>query len=217
MMGAVTGLFVVFEGGDGVGKSHQARWLVEWLEGAGIEAVRTFEPGDTASGRRIREIVLSPETGELSPRAEALLFAADKAQHVYEVVAPALTRGAVVVCDRYVDSTLAYQGAGRVLDRTEVEWINRWATVDLRPDVTILMDLDPAEAVDTMAEKDRMEGAGAEFHVRVREGFLALAARDPEHYLVLRARDPIDVNRALIRERVARLLGLSDASGRMDA
>lgn len=216
MMGAVAGAFVVFEGGDGVGKSHQARWLGEWLTEQGREVVQTFEPGDSAAGRQIRAIVLSPSTGDLSPRAEALLYAADKAHHVYAVVQPGLRRGAVVISDRYVDSTLAYQGAGRVLDVGEVEWINRWATEDLRPDLTILMDLEPSRGVGELAERDRIESEGDDFHTRVREGFLELAARDPERYLVLAARDPKDVNRALIRERVAALLGLSDASGTMN-
>ncbi len=212
----MSGLFVVFEGGDGVGKSHQARWLAEWLAERGVEVVRTFEPGDTPAGRQIRQIVLSPETGDLAPRAEALLYAADKAHHVYSVVLPALARGAVVISDRYVDSTLAYQGAGRALDLGEVEWINRWATQDLRPDLTILMDLPPAEGVETMAERDRIEAEGGDFHARVREGFLALASRDPGRYLVIPARDPKDVNRARVRERVEPLLQeLSDARGTM--
>ena len=112
----MSGVFVVFEGGDGVGKSTQAALLTEWLETHGREVVRTFEPGDTAVGRDIRRILLDPATGELSPRAEALLYCADKAHHVDHLVLPALERGAVVVSDRYVDSTLAYQGAGRALD-----------------------------------------------------------------------------------------------------
>ena len=209
------GLFVVFEGGDGVGKSHQARWLAEWLTARGRDVVLTFEPGDTPAGRRIREIVLSPQTGELSPRAEALLYAADKAHHVDAVVEPALRRGAVVISDRYVDSTLAYQGAGRVLDVGEVEWINRWATSGLRPDLTILMDLEPARGVGELAVRDRIEREGSEFHTRVREGFLALAARDPGRYLVVPARDAKEVNRARIRERVALLLELSEGPGRL--
>ena len=209
----MSGLFVVFEGGDGVGKSHHVRWLADWLAERGVEVVRTFEPGDTALGRRIREIVLSPDTGELAPRAEALLFAADKAQHVHEVVWPALRRGAVVISDRYVDSTLAYQGAGRALARDEVEHVNRWATEWLLADLTVVLDLDPDQGVGALEERDRMEDAGADFHLRVREGFLALAARDPERYLVLDARADREVNRASVRERVGALLELSEASG----
>lgn len=213
----MSGLFVVFEGGDGVGKSRQTAWLASWLADAGHEVVRTFEPGDSPAGQQIRSIVLSPETGDLSPRAEALLYAADKAHHVYAVVKPALARGAVVISDRYVDSTLAYQGAGRVLDLGEVEWINRWATEDLRPDLTVLMDLDPREGVETMAERDRIEAEGTDFHARVRAGFLELAARDPERYLVIAARDPKEVNRARVRARVAALLGMSEPAAMLDA
>lgn len=184
----ITGLFVVFEGGDGVGKSTQVQRLVDHLTAAGHEVIRTHEPGDSLAGKEIRRIVLSPETGDLDPRAEALLYAADKAQHLYEVVRPALARGAVVVCDRYVDSMLAYQGAGRVLDVDEVEQMARWATGDLRPHLTVLLDTDPRQTVQTKINKDRLEGAGVEFHDRVRAGFLRLAATDPDHYLVLDAR-----------------------------
>ena len=186
-----TGLFVVFEGGDGVGKSTQAELLCSALSSRGIGYVKTFEPGDTAAGRQIRHIVLDPSTGDLAPRAEALLYAADKAHHVMSVVEPALQAGAVVVCDRYVDSMLAYQGAGRVLDLAEVERVARWATDDLRPDVTVLLDIHPEEALTGIAEKDRLEAAGADLHERARRLFLLLAERDPEHYLVLPARDSI--------------------------
>lgn len=213
----MSGLFVVFEGGDGVGKSHHVRWLGDWLTERGVEVVRTFEPGDTGLGRRIREIVLSPDTGDLAPRAEALLFAADKAQHVHEVILPALRRGAVVITDRYVDSTLAYQGAGRALSLDEVEHVNRWATEGLLPDLTVVLDLDPDRGVGALEERDRMEDAGTDFHVRVREGFLALAERDVERYLVLEARDDREANRVRVRERVGVLLGLSEASGSMEA
>src|SRR6187200_2892868 len=122
------GVFIVFEGGDGVGKTTQVDLLCGWLTNAGHEVLRTFEPGDSAVGARIRQIVLDPATGEMSPRAEALLYAADKAQHIFSVVGPALRRGAVVVCDRYVDSMLAYQGGGRVLQLEDVQRSARWAT-----------------------------------------------------------------------------------------
>jgi dTMP kinase len=201
-----TGLFVVFEGGDAVGKSTQVRALVEWLTAAGHAVVQTFEPGDTAVGRTIRRAVLDPATGDLAPRAEALLYAADKAQHVAEVVRPALAAGHVVVCDRYVDSMLAYQGAGRVLSVAEVATVARWATEDLRPQLTVVLDLDPSEAVAEKANKDRLEAAGDDLHQRARAYFLALAEVDPEHYLVLPARLPIAVIAERVRERVRPLL-----------
>src|SRR5919112_1283861 len=174
------GRFLVFEGGDGVGKTTQVDRLCATLAEAGHEVVRTFEPGDSAVGAQIRRLVLDPSTGDLDPRAEALLYAADKAQHLHAVLRPALHRGAVVVCDRYVDSMLAYQGAGRVLELTEVEQVARWATEDLRPDLTVLLDVDPALAVGEKRQQDRVEAAGDGFHARARSFFLDLAARDPD-------------------------------------
>jgi dTMP kinase len=201
-----TGAFVVFEGGDGVGKTTQVDRLCAWLAERGYEVVRTFEPGDSAVGAAIRRIVLDPATGEMSPRAEALLYAADKAQHLHAVVEPALRRGAVVVCDRYVDSMLAYQGAGRVLALDEVERVARWATEDLRPHLTVVLDTDPEQAVHTKADLDRLEAVGDGFHARARQFFLELAAREPEHYLVLDARDSRQEIAARVVERLGPLL-----------
>lgn len=209
----MTGVFIVFEGGDGVGKSTQVRLLADALQADGHEVVVTHEPGDTPVGRDIRRILLDPATGDLSPRAESLLYAADKAQHLFEVVEPALARGAVVVCDRYVDSMLAYQGAGRVLDLVEVEQVARWATEHRRPDLTVLLDLDPAEAVGALTDLDRVEAAGLEFHERARALFLTLAEREPEHHLVLPAREPIEILAAEIAQRARQLL--SDRRARM--
>lgn len=215
----VRGVFVVFEGGDGVGKSTQAGLLAAWLSGRGREVVRTFEPGDGEVNARIRAILLSRATHDLGPKAEALLFAADRAQHVHELIRPALDRGAVVVCDRYVDSTLAYQGAGRVLDAASVAQINAWATGGLVPDLTVLLDLDPVAALASArraGEHDRIEAAGTEFHARVRQGFLGLAAAAPERYLVLPAREPVAALHEAIRSRVATLLDeRADAPGRL--
>lgn len=202
------GLFVVFEGGDGVGKTTQAALLAEWVTQHGQEAVVTLEPGGTAIGTVLRDLVLNPKWGEVSPRAETLLYAADKAQHVDEVVLPALHRGAVVISDRYVDSMLAYQGAGRDLSADRVEQIARWATQDLLPDLTVLLDLDPSLGVAGITEKDRLEGAGDEVHQRARQGFLDLAARDPEHYLVIPAREPQEQIAAAVIARVASLLSV---------
>ncbi len=140
---AESGVFVCFEGGEGSGKSTQSGLLRDWLTEQGYAVRLTFEPGDTPVGRKLREIVLSPETGALSDRTEALLYAADKSEHVDTVVVPALDRGEVVITDRYVDSMLAYQGAGRALDVAEVEQVARWATHDLRPHLTVVLDLEP--------------------------------------------------------------------------
>ena len=205
-MRSPTGAFVVFEGGDGVGKTTQVDLLCAWLTERGYQVVRTFEPGDSPVGAAIRRIVLDPATGEMSPRAEALLYAADKAQHLYAVVEPALRRGAVVVCDRYVDSMLAYQGAGRVLALEEVEQVARWATEDLRPHLTVVLDTEPEQAVQVKADLDRLEAVGDGFHERARQHFLALAEREPEHYLVLDARAPREEIAASVVERLTPLL-----------
>ncbi|MBF4163265.1 dTMP kinase [Nocardioides acrostichi] len=206
------GVFVCFEGGEGSGKSTQSRLLREHLEQHGHEVVLTFEPGDTPVGQQVRRIVLSPETGALAPKAEVLLYAADKAEHVDTVVRPALERGAVVVTDRYVDSTLAYQGAGRTLPAHEVEQIGRWATGDLRPHLTVLLDLEPEQGLGRFAERDRIEGESLGFHQRVRAAFLDLARLDDAHYLVLDARRPVDEIAAAVRDRVTPLLAQAGPS-----
>jgi dTMP kinase len=203
---SATGVFVCFEGGEGAGKSTQSKLLHEWLTGAGYDVVLTFEPGDTAVGREVRRIVLDPATGELSDKTEALLYAADKAEHVDTVVVPALQRGGVVITDRYVDSTLAYQGAGRgVVDR-ELERMARWATGDLRPHLTVVLDLEPTAGLSRFEERDRIEGESVEFHQRVRDAFLRMASHAPEHYLVVDARMPVDEIAAEVRKRVEPLL-----------
>jgi len=150
--------------------------------------------------------VLDPATGDISHRTEALLYAADKAEHVESVVSPALARGAVVVTDRYVDSTLAYQGAGRSLSERELERVARWATGDLRPHLTVLLDLPPQAGLTRFAERDRIEAESLEFHERVRQAFLQLASAEPAHYLVLDARLPADEIEQAVRERVRPLL-----------
>jgi dTMP kinase len=201
-----TGVFVCFEGGEGAGKSTQSRLLALRLEHDGFRALLTFEPGDTPVGKELRRIVLDPATGELSDRTEVLLYAADKAEHVDTVVLPALERGEVVITDRYVDSTLAYQGAGRTLGADEVEGVARWATRDLRPHLTVVLDLEPEHGLGRFAERDRIEGESPEFHERVRAAFLAMAATDPGHYLVLDARRPADEIGAEVWQRVEPLL-----------
>lgn len=201
------GLFVVFEGGDGVGKSTQVAELVTRLQNRRIEPVLTRQPGGTPIGAKLRKLLLDPGHPELTARTEALVYAADKAQHVEEVILPALVRGDVVVCDRYVDSMIAYQGAGRVLDLAEVEQVARWATGGLRPDLTVLLDIDPAEAVANIRQQDRLEAAGLEFHRRAREHFLRLADEDPERYLVLGARESRESIAEKVAEKVFALLG----------
>jgi dTMP kinase len=200
------GIFIVFEGGDGVGKTTQVDILCKWLANAGHDVLKTFEPGDSTVGAMIRQIVLDPATGEMSPRAEALLYAADKAQHVFAVVRPALERGAVVVCDRYVDSMLAYQGAGRVLQLADLERIAHWATEDLQPDLTVVLDAELRDGVHAKSDKDRLESAGEKFHERARLFFLELARREPERYLVLDARASREEIAAWVAARVAPLL-----------
>ncbi|WP_460847480.1 dTMP kinase [Nocardioides ultimimeridianus] len=205
-MYADSGLFVCFEGGEGGGKSTQSRLLRDRLEAAGHTVRLTFEPGDTPVGKEMRRIVLSPETGALANRTEVLLYAADKAEHVDTVVLPALERGEVVITDRYVDSSLAYQGAGRAEDLAGVEAVQRWATRDLRPHLTVVLDLEPAAGLGRFEGRDRIEGESLEFHQRVRAHFLELAATDQEHYLVLDARGSIEELHERIHDRVEALL-----------
>jgi dTMP kinase len=201
----MSGLFITFEGGDGSGKSTQASLLAQWLVDAGRTVVRTREPGGTEVGVQIRELVLH-HRGHIDPRAEALLYAADRAQHIATLVRPAIDRGEVVIQDRYFDSSIAYQGAGRVLDAGEIRGLSLWATDELIPDVTILLDLDETAARARLdaADKvfDRLENEKAEFHARVRQGFLALAEAEPERFLVLDASRPIEELAAAIRTRV---------------
>lgn len=180
-----TGVFLALEGGEGAGKSTQAALLVDWLESLGHHVLLTREPGGTDVGKILRHIVLDNHTGELSPRTESLIYAADKAEHVDQVVLPALADGRVVLTDRYVDSMLAYQGAGRHLPAGEVEHIVRWATSSLRPHLTIVLDIDPAIGHTRFEGADRIEAEPLEFHQRVRQHFLELAEADPEHYLVV--------------------------------
>ena len=204
-----SGLWITFEGGDGSGKTTQARLLQEWLEGTGRTVVRTREPGGTEVGDLIRDIVLH-HRGDIAPRAEALLYADDRAHHVETLVRPALERGDVVIQDRYLDSSVAYQGAGRVLDAGEIRDLSLWAADGALPDVTVLLDLDPASARARLdaADKpfDRLEAEKADFHTRVREAFLRLAAAEPERFLVLDASLSIDELSSAIRDRIAPLV-----------
>jgi dTMP kinase len=201
---SLPGLFIAFEGGDGAGKSTQARLLREWLEGRGRTVVVTREPGGTPAGQRIREVVL--HGSHLAPRAEALLFAADRAHHVETVVLPALQRGDVVITDRYLDSSVAYQGAGRDLPADEVLQLSRWATQGLRPALTVLLDVSPEVGRQRRGDvHDRLESEPDAFHARVRRHYLELAAADPARYLVVDAGLPAEEIHRRVRERLSRL------------
>ncbi|MGW6705377.1 dTMP kinase [Streptomyces sp. NPDC054956] len=206
------GFFIALEGGDGAGKSTQVEALADWIRAKGHEVVVTREPGATPVGKRLRSILLDVSSAGLSNRAEALLYAADRAEHVDTVVRPALERGAVVITDRYVDSSVAYQGAGRDLSPTEIARISRWATDGLVPNLTVLLDVSPETARERFTEApDRLESEPAEFHQRVRAGFLTLAAADPGRYLVVDAgQDPESVS-TVVRHRLDRMLPLSEA------
>ncbi|MFE3167378.1 dTMP kinase [Streptomyces sp. NPDC059224] len=206
------GFFIALEGGDGAGKSTQAEALAEWIRAKGHEVVLTREPGATPVGKRLRSILLDVSSAGLSHRAEALLYAADRAEHVDTVVRPALERGAVVISDRYIDSSVAYQGAGRDLSPTEVARINRWATAGLVPHLTVLLDVEPEAARERFTEApDRLESEPAEFHARVRAGFLTLAAADPGRYLVVDAGQEPESVTTVIRARLDTVLPLSEA------
>jgi len=204
------GLFVTFEGGDGAGKTTQASLLEQWLTAQGRTVVRTREPGGTEVGVRIRDIVLH-HRGHIAARAEALLYAADRAHHIETLVQPAIARGDVVIQDRYLDSSVAYQGAGRVLDADDVRALSLWATDGLLPDLTVLLDLDPAAARRRLQADDkpfdRLEAEKGEFHARVRSGFLALAAAEPQRFLVLDATRPPEELAESVRAAVSDRLG----------
>ncbi|MFJ8592519.1 dTMP kinase [Streptomyces sp. NPDC093598] len=209
---AASGFFIALEGGDGAGKSTQAEALAEWIRAKGHEVVLTREPGATPVGKRLRSILLDVSSAGLSHRAEALLYAADRAEHIDTVVRPALERGAVVISDRYIDSSVAYQGAGRDLSPTEIARINRWATNGLVPHLTVLLDVAPETARERFTEApDRLESEPAEFHARVRAGFLTLAAADAGRYLVVDAGQEPEAVTTVIRHRLDQVLPLSEA------
>jgi dTMP kinase len=205
----VPGLFISFEGIDGVGKSTQADELEEFVRARGFDVVRSFEPGGTELGQEIRHLLLHRK-GDVSPRAEALLYAADRSHHVATKIRPALEAGKVVIADRYLDSSVAYQGAGRELETKEIRDLSLWATNGLLPKLTVLLDLDPETARtrrdETGTEPDRLEREKIDFFTAVRSGYLELAANEPERFLVVDATKSREEIQQLIRARVSELL-----------
>ena len=206
----MTGVFITFEGGDGAGKTTQLQLLVSWLEQHGHSYVLTREPGGTDVGLELREIILHRK-GFLAPRAEALLYAADRAHHVHTVVRPALDRGDVVVQDRFFDSSVAYQGAGRVLSESEVRDLSLWAVEDLRPHLTIVLDV-PADVARARRDStrdvyDRLEAEADDFHERVREAYRRLADEEPERIVIIDGQLPADEIHQQVVDRVGKLLG----------
>ena len=211
------GLFIAFEGGDGAGKSTQAAVLTQALTDAGKVVLRTREPGGTPVGEKLRSLVLDHGQGEIDARTEALIFAASRAAHVVQVIAPAMARGEVVISDRYIDSSIAYQGAGRGLGAGDVERINEWATQGLWPDLTVLLDVTPEDGRSRRtagdAAEDRLESEPDAFHAEIRQAFLDLAAAHPQRYLVLPAGLPVAELAAAIQVRVAELFSGNTAGG----
>ncbi|MEI6363306.1 MAG: dTMP kinase [Actinomycetes bacterium] len=196
------GFFIAFEGGEGAGKSTQERLLADALSGLGLTIVRTREPGGTPAGEAMRHVVLSPEFAGLDPRAEALLFAASRGEHVARVIRPALERGDIVICDRYLDSSVAYQGHGRDLGSQHVRDLSLWATRGLLPNLTVLLDIDPEVGLSRVSDPDRLEAEPLAYHQRVRDAFRVIAADEPERYLVLDATRSPEELAADILERV---------------
>ena len=204
------GLFIALEGGDGAGKSTQAARLTSALEAGGHTVLRTREPGGTPVGEKLRSLVLEHGNGDIDARTEALIFAASRAAHVSQVIRPAVERGEIVVCDRYIDSSVAYQGAGRGLGTQTVRDLNTWATDGLVPDLTILLDVDPGQGrrrrtAGNTAE-DRLESEPDAFHHSIRSAFLELGGAEPERYLVLNAGLSKQVLAETILARVRELL-----------
>ncbi|GAB3192266.1 dTMP kinase [Nesterenkonia suensis] len=216
-LGSTRGAFIVVEGGDGAGKTTQLDLLEAWLRSCRVACRRTREPGGTPIGERIRSLVLDHGQGEVDPRTEALLFAASRAAHVAQHIGPALRSGATVLCDRYIDSSVAYQGVGRGLGAEKVAEINGWATGGLQADLTILLDVDPEISQQRRTGRDggpgdRMESADDAFRARIRQAFLARATSEPERYLIIDAGQDAETVHQQIRVRVAGLLSSPTAT-----
>ena len=202
------GYFIAFEGGEGAGKSPQEARLARALTERGHTIVRTREPGGTPAAEIMRDLVLNPKYEGLDARAEALLFAAARGEHVARIVRPAIERGEVVICDRYIDSSVAYQGYGRDLGPDRIRELSLWATRDLVPDLTIVLDMSPEIGLSRVSNPDRVEAEPLMYHESVRQAYLTIAAQDPDRYLVLAAMQDVTVIAAAILERA--LAGLHD-------
>ncbi|GAA5345708.1 dTMP kinase [Planifilum fimeticola] len=207
------GCLITLEGPEGGGKSTQVALLRDFLERAGVPCTVVREPGGTAIGDRIREILLDPRAADMTVRTEILLYAASRAQLVEQVILPALRRGEVVLCDRFVDSSLAYQGFGAPWDREEIRLVNRVATGGLRPDRTYLLDVPVEESIRRLQSRgrgiDRIEQKGKKFHERVRQGFLRLAQAEPDRFLVVDASRPAEEVFHLLRRDLEKLIPIS--------
>ena len=200
-------LFVTFEGGEGCGKSTEAKALYRKLCQQGVPVLLTHEPGSTALGNEIRKLLKRKQGSPISAQAELFLFAASRAQLVAEVIRPALEEGKIVICDRFVHSTLVYQGYGRGLDLTTVEMVNNLATQNIKPDTIILLDISPEQGLARKrVPKDRFESEDLSFHRRVREGYLKMAAANPNRWLVIDATLPKRKIAEIIWEKVSQLL-----------
>ncbi len=202
----MSGIFIAFEGGEGSGKSTQTQIIKSWFEKKGRDVVLTRQPGGTDLGKQLRHILLDLSSKEVAPITEALLFAADRAEHMHRVIRPALTKGEVVICDRYVDSFIAYEKGGRQLDAEEIDRLSHWATDSLAPDLTVLLDIPPKSGLARSGDLDRMEMQPVEFHERVRATYLELAASHPKRYLVIDAQQSPEEISAIIKERCVLLL-----------
>ena len=208
----MNGLFITFEGGEGCGKSTQIAALKARLEAMGKTVVQTREPGGTALGESVRSLLQHDDAGQgMSPEAELLLFAASRAQHVRELIAPAIAQGQIVLCDRFLDSTTVYQGVARAIDSKKVDTINQFAIGDTKPDLTILIDLPPEIGLARVharsdGQLDRMENEAIEFFQAVRQGYLDLAKSEPKRFLVLDGSQTVEELETQIWQRVGATL-----------
>src|SRR6266545_1914749 len=200
------GVLVAFEGVEGAGKGTQIRLAREYLEAEGWQVLVTREPGGTEVGERLRELLLDPRIGQVEPRTEALMFAASRSQHVATVIRPALEEGKVVLCDRYVDSSLAYQGVARGLGEQDVLTLNVWATQGLFPDLVILLHIEPELGLNRAGTADRIESEGASFMAKVADAYLRIAEEHPERFVTVNADRPPDVVHEDVRDALRRLL-----------